>query len=65
MKKTIVTEFKDLDAGDNGLVIIRYDNDSVVIGLSLESNGDMQVVLKRADAQNVIKALEKAVHSSR
>jgi hypothetical protein len=61
MEQPIIIKFKDLDANDEAVVIVRYDKASVVVGLSLRSNGDMQVVMTKADARKLIEALEKAM----
>lgn len=60
MEQGIIIKFKDLDTSDEAFVIVRYDEASVVVGLSLKSNGDMQVVMKKADAEKLIEALQKA-----
>jgi hypothetical protein len=60
MEQGTTIKFKDLDTSDEAFVIVRYDEASVVVGLSLKSNGDMQVVMKKADARELVEALKKA-----
>jgi len=61
MKEPIIIKFKDLDTADEAVVIVRYNEASVVVGLSLKANGDMQVVMKKTEARQLIEALEKAI----
>ena len=60
MKDPIIINFKDLDTADKATVIVRYDDSSVVLGLSLNANGDLQVVMNKEDATKIILALQKA-----
>ena len=62
MEQGIIIKFKDLDTSDEGFFIVRHDEKSVVVGLSLKSNGDMQVVMTKQEAKELIEALKKAVH---
>jgi len=40
---------------------VRYNQKNVAICLSHKSDGDMEVVMAKADAQKLIEALKKAV----
>ena len=61
MKAPIIIKFNDLDTSDEALITVRYDEASVVVGLSLKSNGDMQVVMRKEEANALIEALKKAI----
>ena len=61
MKDATIIKFTDTDTSDEALAIVRYDVNSVAIGLSLKSNGDIQVVMKKEDAKKLSEALKKAV----
>lgn len=60
MKHAATIKFEDLDEHDEALVIVRYDDDCVVLGLSLRTNGDLQVVMSKEYARQVIQALTEA-----
>ena len=60
MEQGTIIKFKDLDTSDEAFVIVRFDEASVVVGLSLKSNGDMQVVMTKQKAKELIEALKKA-----
>ena len=61
MDKTTVIKFKDLETSDEALAIVQYDKTSVVVGLSLKSNGDMQVVMGKETAKELCDALKEAL----
>ena len=61
MKHAATIKFEDLDEHDEALVIVRYDEDRVVLGLSLRANGDLQVVMTKEDGRRVLQALSEAV----
>ena len=61
MKPVAVIAFTDLDTSDEALAIVRSSESSVVVGLSLKHNGDMQVVMKKQEARLLADALQKAV----
>jgi len=56
-KEPTIIKFKDKDTADEALVIVRYDEASLVLGLSHKSNGDMQVVMGKEDAKKLVDAL--------
>jgi hypothetical protein len=60
MKHAATIKFEDLDENDEALVIVRYDEGRVVLGLSLRTNGDLQVVMNKESARQVILALTEA-----
>jgi hypothetical protein len=61
LEKFTTIKFTDIDTNDEAIAIVRYDENSVVVALSLKSNGDIQVVMKKEDAQKLLGALKKAV----
>jgi hypothetical protein len=61
MNDAVTIKFTDLDSSDEALVLIRHDETSVVLGISLKSNGDIEVVMTKENARAVIHALELAV----
>ena len=61
MKEAATITFKDADSSEEAVAIVRYDESRVALCLSLKSNGDVEVVMKRADAGALIEALKKAV----
>ena len=61
MKAVATIQFKELGASDEGVVIIRNDEQSVAICLSVRKNGDLEVVMSKADAKAVLEALETAL----
>jgi hypothetical protein len=61
MKSPIIIKLEDLDTSDEALVIVRFDDTSVVVGLSLKKGADIQVVMNKEKAIELIEALKKAV----
>jgi hypothetical protein len=57
IKEPVVIKCKDIDMSDEALVIVRRHDTTVVVGLSLKSDGDMQVAMRKEDAQRLIDAL--------
>lgn len=62
MQQGRIIKLKDLDTSDEAFFIVRHDDKSVVVGLSLKSNGDMQVAMTKQEAKELIEALKEAVH---
>lgn len=60
MKLAATITFTDLDSSDEAVAIVRSDESSVAVGLSLKSDGDLQVVMKKSDAILLADALQKA-----
>jgi hypothetical protein len=52
--------FKDAESSDVAVAIVRYDERRVALCLSLKSNGDIEVVMEKADARKLVEALRKA-----
>lgn len=53
--------FHDPDRDDDGVVIVRYDDDCVWVCLSLKSDGDIEVTMRKEDAKRLAKALDAAL----
>lgn len=64
MKQVAIIKFEDADVHDEALAIVRGDTQHVVVGLSLKSNGDMQVVMPHAAARKLVDALRQALSST-
>lgn len=62
MKDPVIIRFRDRDTSDDAIVIVRHDETSVVVGLSLMSNGDLQVVMGKDDARQLLEALRNALN---
>ena len=59
---TIATiQFQDADAHDEALVLVRADAGCVALGVSLKSDGDIEVVMPLETAQTLIRTLQQAV----
>lgn len=61
MQESATITFRDTESAEEALAIVRYDQSNVALCLSLKSDGDMEVVMKKADARKLIEALTKAV----
>jgi len=60
MKQVATVTFADLDTSDEVWAIVKSDGSSVIFGLSLKSDGDLQVVMKKSDAKLLADALREA-----
>jgi hypothetical protein len=61
MKEAATITFRDDDSSDEAVAIVRYDEGRVALCLSLKSDGDVEVVMKKADAGTLIEALKRAI----
>jgi hypothetical protein len=61
LEEIATIKFTDIDTNDEAVAIVRSDEDSVAVALSLESDGDIEVVMKKEDAKKLSEALKKAV----
>ena len=50
--------FRDQDSKSEAFTIVRYGNDSVAVGLSIEINGDIEVT--KAEARQLLELLQQA-----
>ena len=60
MKSTTIT-FRDLESNDEALAIGRHAESSVGLCLSLMSDGDIEVFMRKEDARRLLAALQAAV----
>lgn len=63
MRDTATIHFQDATSGDVGLATVRCDERCVGLGLSLQTDGDVEVFLERSDVERLIEALQRAVAS--
>ena len=61
MQESTTITFQDAETSEEAVAIVRYNQKNVAICLSHKSDGDMEVVMAKADAQKLIEALTKAV----
>jgi hypothetical protein len=64
MKEAATITFKDAESSDEAVAIVRYDESRVALCLSLKSNGDVEVVMKKADAERLAEALKRAMNQT-
>jgi hypothetical protein len=64
MTEAATITFQDTDSSDEAVAIVRYDESRVSLCLSLKSDGDVEVVMKKADVEKLIEALKKAVNQA-
>ena len=60
MNEAATIKFTDLETRDEAVVIVRYDETTLALGLSLKTDGDMEIVMKKEDARLLLEALKKA-----
>jgi hypothetical protein len=61
MTEAATITFRDVSTEDEGIAIVRYDANSVALGLSLKEDGDIEVVMTKVDAKKLVAALNKAL----
>ena len=61
MEEAATIAFKDFNSMDEAYAIVRFDGSSVALCLSLKSNGDLEVVMRKEDAILLLEALKVAV----
>ena len=61
MNEADTIKFIDVETSEESVVIIRYDESSVAICLSVKANSDLEVVMTKKDALALLEALRKAV----
>ena len=59
MKTSRTILFTEFETSDEGLIVIRSDEGSVALALSLRKNGDMEVVMSKVDAKRLLEALSE------
>ena len=65
MKEAATITFNDADSTEEAVAIVRYDESRVALCLSLKSDGDVEVVMMKADAGTLIEALKEAMNQTR
>jgi hypothetical protein len=63
MKESETIRFVDLASHDEGCAIIRYNDEQIGLGLSLQSNGDIEIIISKNDARKLIDALMRATQT--
>jgi hypothetical protein len=61
MKQAGTINFRDATDSDEAVVIVRYDEGPVAICLSKQSNGDVEVIMNKQDAETLLNTLQKAI----
>jgi hypothetical protein len=61
MKEAATITFQDIESSNEAVAIVRYDDTHVALCLSLKSDGDLEVMMEKSDAQKLIQGLQKAV----
>jgi hypothetical protein len=61
MKEAGTITFHDLDSTKEAAVIVRYDTSTVALCVTLEREGDVEVVMSKPDARKLIDALFDAL----
>jgi len=60
MHEAVTITIRDLELSDEAVAIVRYDENQVSLCLSLKSDGDVEVVMNKADAGKLLEALKRA-----
>jgi len=53
--------FKDAETSDEAVAVVRRDENTVAISLSVQHGSDVQVVMNKTDASTFLEALRTAV----
>ncbi len=61
MRHIALIQLTDQGSGQNGFVVIRAGERQVALGLSLEEDGDIEIVMDREIAEQVEAALRQAI----
>lgn len=61
MEEIATITFTECETSSDATAIIRRDAESVALCLTVESNGDLEVVMKRDDAKRLLDALHAAL----
>jgi hypothetical protein len=61
MKEAGTIEFKHAETSDLAVVIVRYDQSHVALCVSLESDGDVEILMRKEDCRKLLEALNRAV----
>jgi len=61
MKNIATIEFHDPGTQDEAVILLRADAGCVSLGVSLKSDGDIEVVMPLEKAQTLIQSLQEAI----
>ena len=61
MKEVATLNFIDHDSNDEAYVFIRAERDLIAVGFSLMEDGDMELVLRSKEWQQVLVHLQRAI----
>ena len=64
MKEAATITFQDAESLNEAVAIVRYDESRVALCLSLKSNGDLEVVMNKADAGRLADALRRVINQA-
>jgi hypothetical protein len=65
MRETATIRFIDVETGDEALTVVRAGQGQVALAVSLKQNGDLEVVLRPPECEQLITALQQAVVTAR
>lgn len=60
MNEITTLAIQDIESSDEALAIVRYGKDRIALALSQKSNGDIEIVMNKANALALSEALKKA-----
>lgn len=60
LEEIATLSFRDLESGDEGVIVIRVAKDSVALAVSLQTDGDIEVLLSASDALAAAEKLRQA-----
>jgi len=61
MKSIATIQFHDPGTQDEVVIVLRADTGCVALGVSIKSDGDIEVVMPLANAQTFIRSLHEAI----
>lgn len=64
MKEAATITFQDAESSEEAVAIVRYDENCVALSLSLKSDGDMEVIMNKADVGKLVEALRRAMNQT-
>ncbi len=62
MQEAATIKFEDAETSDEGIAIVRYNEKCIALCLSLKADGDIEVVMKKSDAERLIEGLKRAMN---
>jgi hypothetical protein len=64
MDPVATIEFRDSSTQDGGVIIVQRGKGVVALAVSLQTDGDVEVLLAADDCRRVVEALEQALRPS-